>query len=227
MMGWFYRNGNSGNWNAYFAWDNYVDCGLFANTPNFLLEPYANGNSQGTGSAIPNQTWTHLTFTADGTGSGTTFNAYFNGVLDVTGTDTQPTGTRTIYVGDDFDQQNHQGDISDVKIWTEALTADQIIQEMYTRRPVHTNNLLAWLPMHLGATERVRDYSGNGNNFTDNGVSDTNNIPPVTWGGKNIEYIVADVGGGPGPTTDYPQGIHSIEHGWTPQQAHRLNGVLQ
>lgn len=191
IMAWFYRNGDSLNWNSYFAWDNYLDGGLFANSPSFLLEPYFNGTSQGTGTAVANQTWTHLCLSCSGTGASQTFYSYHNGTQDDTGTVTFPTGTRTIYVGNDFDEQYHQGDISDLKVWTEQLSGAQVAQEMYSRRPIHTNNLLAWLPMHQGATERVRDYSGNGNNFTDNGVSDTNNMPPVAWGGHNIEYLVA------------------------------------
>lgn len=79
------------------------------------------------------------------------------------------------------DQSDHiNGRIAAVKIWTAALTQNEIAQEMQTIRPQRFANLYSWLPL-LTHTD-IADYSGNGHSWTAEGTLSTEDNPPVSWG---------------------------------------------
>lgn len=68
-----------------------------------------------------------------------------------------------------------------VKIWTAALAAAEVAQEMNSYRPVRTANLILGSPYDDGTS--ARDYSGNGNHGTVTGALQAAG-PPVSYGGR-------------------------------------------
>jgi hypothetical protein len=71
-----------------------------------------------------------------------------------------------------------------VKCWTAALTDAEIADEMRRGAPRRFTNLWGWWPAFSGASEMVRDYSGNGRGWTAAGSVTDADGPPVTWGGR-------------------------------------------
>jgi hypothetical protein len=68
-----------------------------------------------------------------------------------------------------------------MKVWNAALTQAELELEMNSIRPVRFANLNLWAPGYPGATERIRDYSGNGYDLTGGTLTDED-PPPVPWG---------------------------------------------
>lgn len=71
------------------------------------------------------------------------------------------------------------------KAWSVALSAAEIQQEMRSIRPRKLASLYGFWPLRPGATERVKDYSGNGRDWTANGTVTDEDPPPVSWGGRS------------------------------------------
>ena len=71
-----------------------------------------------------------------------------------------------------------------LKAWTVALTAAEIAIEMRSVRPVKLASLWLWSPGRPGATERLKDYSGNGRTWTEVGTLTDEDPPPVSWGAR-------------------------------------------
>lgn len=61
------------------------------------------------------------------------------------------------------------GLVSDIKMWSAALTAQQVIDETWNFRPLVTTGLILWAP-YLVQTDLV-DYSGSGNHGTNASAS--------------------------------------------------------
>lgn len=78
--------------------------------------------------------------------------------------------------------------IGPVKIWTTNRSLAELQQEMNAVRPIFTDNLHLWSPCFPGATERARDYSGNGRNWTENGTLTDEDPPPIGWGVAPLIY---------------------------------------
>ena len=72
------------------------------------------------------------------------------------------------------------GYIAYVKVWDAVLTAAELYQEMYTARPQRYANLHLWTP--LWGSGDVKDYSGNGKDWTAAGTLTTQHGPPVGYG---------------------------------------------
>lgn len=76
------------------------------------------------------------------------------------------------------------GRVYAIKAWTVALSTAEILQEMRSVRPVRLANLWGWWPARPGATERLKDYSGNGRSFTEVGTLTDEDPPPISWGAR-------------------------------------------
>lgn len=100
--------------------------------------------------------------------------------------------SETIYGGEDFD-----GRYAAVKVWEAELTADEIARERWSIKPQRTANLYGWWPMFPGSTERLRDYSGNGHNWSVVGTVVDEVHPPVPWGFYDLAFPPIAVGGAP------------------------------
>jgi hypothetical protein len=130
-------------------------------------------------------TWYHLAMTWDGT----TLRAYVNGVE--VETDTGTPGTRgpwtNLQVGPSL------GYLQDALFYNAALSAGEIAALYAARVPKRTSGLLVWLPCFPGSN-RLVDYSGLGNNFSNNGTpadpSATTPLPPIPWGMGSAELIL-------------------------------------
>jgi len=68
------------------------------------------------------------------------------------------------------------------KMWTAALTADEMAAEMRAIHPVRFADLFGWYPMFGMTGEQGRDYSGNGYDFATTGTLTAEDGPPVSWG---------------------------------------------
>lgn len=142
-----------------------------------------NGSADTSGSgSISSGTWYHVAMVGSGDGAGG-LTGYLNGVSDVSASGNSGLGTLNVLIvaGDDgFDTADCR--VAAVKIYSAALTAAEIAQEMHTIRPFRTANLHSWLPCFPGSGENIRDYSGNGRTWTINGTITDEDPPPVSFG---------------------------------------------
>jgi hypothetical protein len=91
------------------------------------------------------------------------------------------------------------GRIANLKLWEAQLTLAQIAAERWVMKPQRTADLYGWWPFMGGSdAERVRDYSGNGNDFTVGGTLTDEAAPPIPWGTYSI--WIPDLGAA-GPAT--------------------------
>lgn len=73
-----------------------------------------------------------------------------------------------------------------MKLWEASLTQAEIQREMHTILPQRTANLYGFWPIFPGSAERVRDYSGNGRDWTEAGSPTDADPPPVSWGAQPL-----------------------------------------
>ena len=125
---------------------------------------YMVGTSPGT--ILPN-TWYHIVVTY----SGSVFRIYINGVVQFE--DTKVTGpiavnTKSVNIGRRPGLADHliNGFIDRVKIYNQALSAEEIKRNMLNYHNPVRGGLVLWLPMEEGTGEVVYDKSGYGNNGT-------------------------------------------------------------
>lgn len=125
--------------------------------------------------------WRHVALVREGTSS---LKLYIDGALDATNTTNTSSWTLNqplLAFGLSAGAGNRmEGRLANAKVWTRALSADEIIAEMNMARPVSFSSLWAWYPMwtHID----VADYSGNGRTLTADGSPTTEDNPPVSWG---------------------------------------------
>jgi hypothetical protein len=100
------------------------------------------------------------------------------------------------------------GRLAAVKIWDAVLTASEIEQERYSYIPKRTSNLNLFSPL----IDNVKDYSGNGRDWTETGTVLWEDGPPIPWGSAIL--INTDVGTG-GDILDAQAGSYA----WTGQEA--------
>jgi hypothetical protein len=126
--------------------------------------------------------WTHvaLTYAAGGT---CTF--YINGVS--VGTSSNALGSRGNWGNLQVGTGNE--DIQDAVFYNAVLTQVEIQQLMAARFPVRRNNLVVHLPLFPG-TNRTIDYSGNGNNFTNQASPSDGDPVPRGWGVASPQVVL-------------------------------------
>jgi len=142
-----------------------------------------NGNSTA-GPTLSTDTWYHFTMVRY---SVTDVTLYIDGVSEATQT-TSVSG-RAANTEENIGGVSSfglLGDIAYYKSWSASLTQDEIKQEMNVVRPVRAADLHCWVPMFPGLGERVRDYSGNNNTWTEEGTVLDAEAPPVSFGGSII-----------------------------------------
>lgn len=136
-----------------------------------------------TGTTLSIQTWYHIALVRAGV---TNYKVYLNGVEDISVTeDVTGNGTAIVLCFGEFSlSSSYPADIrmSAIKFYEAALTPDEIKNEMNSVLPKRTANLNGWYPCLPGTPERARDYSGNGNNLTEEGTITDADPPPVSWG---------------------------------------------
>lgn len=75
------------------------------------------------------------------------------------------------------------GSLAAIKVWTVALTAAEVANEMHVIRPTRTANLIQGHTYDDGTS--AKDYFGAGNHGTVTGTTQVQG-PPVGWGGMAI-----------------------------------------
>ena len=133
------------------------------------------------GSVLSTGTWYHIALVRNGTA---TMDAYLNGVLDASVS--LDVSSRNAITEMRFGSINgaDRGDmrIAYVKAWSTNLTASEVQAEMHAIHPQQFTNLYGWWPCWTGSSERYKDYSGNGRNWTEAGTLTEENPPPVSYG---------------------------------------------
>lgn len=154
------------------------------NSSQLWLRCYKGGDLDAVGSTLTSATWYHMALVRE---SVTSLKAYLNGVVDATSTGdvTGRTSPNRLdysgYASGGSSPFNGRG--TAFKAWGAALTADEIVNEMYSFMPRRWANLHQWSPML--AHSDVTDISGNGFNWTADGSPTTEDGPPaVSWGGS-------------------------------------------
>lgn len=159
-----------------------------------LLRTYNGGSDTSTGVTLSSATWMHLAITVAGTG-GSQFLIYKDGALASTQAgNTIPTAAK-MWIGNDNDTEWASARFAGIKIYSAVLAAAEIANEMQTILPQRYANLNGWYPTFPGATERLLDYSGSGNNWTAGGTLTDEDPPPVAWGGP-VWLVGKPTGGG-------------------------------
>ena len=180
--------------------------GLYINGAQ--LEMYVSHSSSETGavgSSLVVGNWYHLAIVREGF---TSLKVYLNGALDITNLDNVT--TRVAVAQNDIDQRSgvtgeaFNGRVCAVKAWSTSLTLAEVNSEMNTIRPINQASLHAFWPMFPGSGERIKDYSGNGRDWTEVGTLTDEDPAPVSYGGSSILVSAAAGGGGGSPAPTIP-----------------------
>lgn len=131
--------------------------------------------------------WHHIVMVFDGGLSGDARQKTFIDGVEEAGTyvDTPPATTPDVaspLVAGLWDGTTYSdGSISRIKVWSSALTADQVLSDYYGKTPL-PESLLQDSPLGYGSPEP--DYSGEGNNGTLTNSPTITDAPPVIapWG---------------------------------------------
>lgn len=171
--------------------------------------------------AVLNQ-WQHVA----GVWNGSDLKIYINGNLvatttGVTGASFKSQLTNSIQLGTNLSNEKFVGNIDEVRLWTKALTATEIMNNMNCELSASTTNLLAYYKFNQGVANAnnsgvntLTDSSGNNyngalNNFALNGtISNWSNIAAVATGNtcspalSNEDFNKLSVSFYPNPTSD-------------------------
>lgn len=190
VMGWYYIVNDRSAFSCFICSDDFnsIYAGIDSSR---IITPFVGGSAITTGSTLNVAQWYHFCYTIDATGEDGDFNIYLDGALDINATVDWPAGTDTLEFGNDPDDEWLDGRIAYMKKWNAELTQSEVQQEMSIIRPNRTEDLVGWWPTYFGATERLRDYSGNGNDLTEAGTLTDEAPPGISYGGNNVQYIVA------------------------------------
>lgn len=183
IMGWFNVITNRS------AYSTFMEYGLFDGGTWYNLSTNAtggttvtlaltNGSSETLGGTLTVGTWAHLAMTVSGTGAGQNL-VYRNGVLNITGAgSSSPTAVR-LYIGSNSIGEWLNGRAAAVKIWSAALTANEILNEMVQYMPVRTTNLNGFYPFFTSTD--LKDYGGGATTWTVGGTLTSEDGPPIPW----------------------------------------------
>lgn len=94
-----------------------------------------------------------------------------------------------MYIGNDSYDEWCNIAMANIKIWDAVLTSAELLNEMYSARPVNTTSLHVWSP--LFSTGDETDYSGTGRNWTSAGTLSSEESPPIEWAAPPVLYPYA------------------------------------
>lgn len=140
-----------------------------------------NGSTEGTGTAWTVGTWKHLAMVVAGTGAGQ-FVCYQDATVATTLAGNASVPAQRLTLGSNFGTSSEwfNGRIAAVKIYSVALTQNEVAQEMRQYLPARLVNLNMWCPFLLHTD--LKDYSGAGLSWTsDGGALATEDGPPIPW----------------------------------------------
>lgn len=140
-----------------------------------------NGTANGTGATLVLNKWYHLALAVAGTGASQCV-GYLNGKANITLAGNAPNTAGLISVGTSVDLVDDlNGRAAAVKIWDRALTAQQVLAEVWSAHPVNWYKLNSYHLMRTAPLSRVDD-NGRGRHLTVGGTLTTEADPPgVVW----------------------------------------------
>lgn len=142
------------------------------------------------GTDISAGVWYHLALVRE---SATAVKVYLNGVLDITNTrDITGRASATRMEHGAFSSSNtNRSDsrVAAIKAWSTNLSQVEILNEMRVIKPCKTTNLYGYWPTLNGSEERVRDYSGNGRDWTEGGTLTDEDSPPIVMNNR-MSFVV-------------------------------------
>lgn len=175
--------------------NNYDHIRTLADGTQLRLTTTIGGAAQSvSGSVLTVGQWYHLAMIRE---SANSIKIYLDGVLDITGNQNiagRAAVTRMEHAGrssSNIEPSNSR--VAAIKAWSTNISLAQLQNEMRVIRPIRTSNLYGFWPCFPGSTERLRDYSGNGRNWTESGTLTDEDPPPVSWGAQSF-YIVEQFG---------------------------------
>lgn len=197
LMGWFYITNDRAATTTFLGLGTVESQFYSVGIDSALKLQIYDGNTFPSGSTVlATGTWYHAALTR-ASGDDQTLTGYLDGASEVTISNSRNLTTRTFMdVGNDIDSEWLDGRAKAVKIWDAVLTQAEIQQEMRTIRPHRFANLHGFWPLFPGSGERLRDYSGNGRDWTEGGTLTDEDPPPLSWGAPVLFLPFA--GGGPG-----------------------------
>lgn len=194
IMAWVYPIGGSGSYRVAVGFPDFGDFpNMASNSDNTKWELGDNSTDNVGTQAYTVNTWQHLAWTR----TGTTHKLYVNGVLSWSGTWATTWGTGNLKIGQLNASYWMSGRVAHIKIYTAVLSLAEIQAEKERVLPKRTANLWNWSITNPVSTERLLDYSGNGNNWTAAGTLTDEDQPPVSWGAPVLTYspiLVVDDG---------------------------------
>lgn len=126
-----------------------------------------------------------------------------------------------LYFGNDSWDEYMDARLAAIKVWDAHLSDAEIELEFMRLTPARTANLNIWTPGILTGTDRVKDYSGNGRDWTAGGTLTDGDGPPVPWGtGPIIVLPVTVTSQKLAPVSDVAAGS------WTPSSGSDLYAML-
>ncbi len=144
-------------------------------TPSGHIE--VNDNVRSTSTLQP-FAWTHIAAVYDGTG---VIQIYFNGEPVGSGAyTTNVTNTNNIVISPIVNGQSYTGGIDDIRIWNDARTPLEIVQNLDAQLLGNEANLIAYFVLDDialevdGIREAIRDYTGNARATTATGLNFVN-----------------------------------------------------
>jgi putative ubiquitin-RnfH superfamily antitoxin RatB of RatAB toxin-antitoxin module len=183
MMGWFQIAVDRNNYTAFLSngstgsGSNTLQTDVDGTTLNIW-----NGFVAGAGTNLTVGTWYHLAMVANGTN----LIAYLNGVQNAIVAHISP-ATPKLWIGNDADSEFLNGRAAHIKVFNAALTANEILQEMYTILPKKIDALNGWYPTWNGSN-RAADYSGLARPWTEGGTLADEDGPPVSYGASSLFF---------------------------------------
>ncbi len=115
---------------------------------------------------VPSGQWTHIAFTYNGSQAGSQVKIYINGILDrqvsVSG-EINWNASKNVWIGDREDLTGHayQGELDEVRIWSKALSAEEIRSAMCQKLVGSESDLAACWRFDEGAGTTAADLSPN------------------------------------------------------------------
>ena len=187
LMAWFQIVTDRNNFSTFFQFGHAT-----ADTSVYQLQTAADGttlnlwNGSSTSSSgaqnLAVGTWYHLAM-VNSAQTGTGLFAYVNGVQNLSGTsrNTGQIPSSKLWIGNSIASEWLNGRVAAFKFYGAALTAQEILQEMWTYRPQRMANLIGWHPLLNTVSEFTKDFYS-GTDLTAGGTLTAEDGPPITWG---------------------------------------------
>lgn len=137
-------------------------------------------------SQFNNNEWHHVAQVIDGSGNGT---MYVNGTQEATWSNSDTRSADQFSIGQEWDggstSDYFDGKAKDVRVYDRALSASEVLASMRCIDQPILGLVGHYTLMESGTNPTFLDISGNGNNGTNVGTTESVESPPTSWCGGN------------------------------------------